>query len=149
MGEQRDESVLKHLPLSFSCWLIHCSPPVCPSCFKNTIQIMTERKNAKAMAGGSLQDRMQAGLDLPLQGRLHAAHINLLCANLWAVEGPYQKAAGNVKYMFVIISMAYILYIISMRVLNLVVHPVLLLQNEGKLQTKEHRAFSQFVSKLI
>ncbi|XP_014887752.1 amyloid beta A4 precursor protein-binding family B member 2 [Poecilia latipinna] len=29
--------------------------------------IMTERKNAKAMAGGSLQDRMQAGLDLPLQ----------------------------------------------------------------------------------
>lgn len=33
------------------------------------IQIMTERKNAKAMAGGSLQDRIQAGLDLPLQGR--------------------------------------------------------------------------------
>lgn len=33
-------------------------------------QIMTERKNAKAMAGGSLQERMQAGLDLPLQGRL-------------------------------------------------------------------------------
>lgn len=31
---------------------------------------MTERKNAKAMAGGSLQSRMQAGLDLPLQGRL-------------------------------------------------------------------------------
>ncbi|XP_061627138.1 amyloid beta precursor protein binding family B member 2 isoform X2 [Phyllopteryx taeniolatus] len=30
-------------------------------------RIMTERKNAKAMAGGSLQDRIQAGLDLPLQ----------------------------------------------------------------------------------
>ncbi|XP_053274609.1 amyloid beta precursor protein binding family B member 2 isoform X5 [Pleuronectes platessa] len=28
---------------------------------------MTERKNAKAMAGGSLHDRMQAGFDLPLQ----------------------------------------------------------------------------------
>lgn len=35
------------------------------------LQIMTERKNAKAMAGGSLQDRMQAGLDLPLQGGFH------------------------------------------------------------------------------
>lgn len=33
------------------------------------VQIMMERKNAKAMAGGSLQDRIQAGLDLPLQGR--------------------------------------------------------------------------------
>lgn len=40
-------------------------------------QIMTERKNAKAMAGGSLQDRMQAGLDLPLQGRLHQFYVCL------------------------------------------------------------------------
>jgi len=29
---------------------------------------MAERKNAKAMAGGSLQDRTHAGLDVPLQG---------------------------------------------------------------------------------
>lgn len=41
------------------------------------IQIMTERKNAKAMAGGSLQDRIQAGLDLPLQGRFAGLGLGL------------------------------------------------------------------------
>lgn len=38
---------------------------------------MTERKNAKAMAGGSLQDRIQAGLDLPLQGRFAGLGLGL------------------------------------------------------------------------
>lgn len=45
---------------------------------------MTERKNAKAMAGGSLQDRMQAGLDLPLQGALHQyIHPLCVCVCVW------------------------------------------------------------------
>ncbi|XP_029994216.1 amyloid-beta A4 precursor protein-binding family B member 2 isoform X3 [Sphaeramia orbicularis] len=41
-------------------------------------QIMTERKNAKAMAGGSLQDRMQAGLDLPLQAEFPTPKTELV-----------------------------------------------------------------------
>lgn len=52
----------------------HTSPSVCLVSVHTSLsllQIMTERKNAKAMAGGSLHDRMQAGLDLPLQGRHH------------------------------------------------------------------------------
>lgn len=57
-------------------FFIYSSPPplllqLSPS-LSSPFQIMTERKNAKAMAGGSLQERMQAGLDLPLQGRLYA-----------------------------------------------------------------------------
>ncbi|XP_058495905.1 amyloid beta precursor protein binding family B member 2 isoform X6 [Solea solea] len=39
---------------------------------------MTERKNAKAMAGGSLQDRMQAGLDLPLQAEFPTPKTELV-----------------------------------------------------------------------
>uniref|UniRef100_A0A087XR83 Amyloid beta (A4) precursor protein-binding, family B, member 2b n=1 Tax=Poecilia formosa TaxID=48698 RepID=A0A087XR83_POEFO len=41
-------------------------------------KIMTERKNAKAMAGGSLQDRMQAGLDLPLQAEFPTPKTELV-----------------------------------------------------------------------
>lgn len=54
---------------------------------------MTERKNAKAMASGSLQDRIQAGLDLPLQGRFVCVWSSGLCVkqnfNLFRVALPY------------------------------------------------------------
>ncbi|XP_014845905.1 PREDICTED: amyloid beta A4 precursor protein-binding family B member 2 isoform X3 [Poecilia mexicana] len=52
------------------CHVFRCDIPakaIATSLHEICSRIMTERKNAKAMAGGSLQDRMQAGLDLPLQ----------------------------------------------------------------------------------
>uniref|UniRef100_A0A8C9YJK2 Amyloid beta protein binding family B member 2 n=1 Tax=Sander lucioperca TaxID=283035 RepID=A0A8C9YJK2_SANLU len=51
------------------CHVFRCDTPakaIATSLHEICSRIMTERKNAKAMAG-SLQDRMQAGLDLPLQ----------------------------------------------------------------------------------
>lgn len=45
---------------------------------------MAERKNAKAMAGGSLQDRSHTGLDVPLQGNTSHALLDvqdLRCAH--------------------------------------------------------------------
>ncbi|KAM9792087.1 amyloid beta precursor protein binding family B member 2-like [Neosynchiropus ocellatus] len=52
------------------CHVFRCDTPakaIATSLHEICSRIMTERKNAKAMAGGSLQDRIQAGLDLPLQ----------------------------------------------------------------------------------
>ncbi|XP_075901728.1 amyloid beta precursor protein binding family B member 2 isoform X2 [Nelusetta ayraudi] len=52
------------------CHVFRCDTPakaIATSLHEICSRIMTERKNAKAMAGGSLQERMQAGLDLPLQ----------------------------------------------------------------------------------
>ncbi|XP_033479672.1 amyloid beta precursor protein binding family B member 2 isoform X2 [Epinephelus lanceolatus] len=52
------------------CHVFRCDTPakaIATSLHEICSRIMTERKNAKAMAGGSLQDRMQTGLDLPLQ----------------------------------------------------------------------------------
>uniref|UniRef100_A0A672FN04 Amyloid beta (A4) precursor protein-binding, family B, member 2b n=1 Tax=Salarias fasciatus TaxID=181472 RepID=A0A672FN04_SALFA len=52
------------------CHVFRCDTPakaIATSLHEICSRIMTERKHAKAMAGGSLQDRMQAGLDLPLQ----------------------------------------------------------------------------------
>ncbi|XP_054634814.1 amyloid beta precursor protein binding family B member 2 isoform X1 [Dunckerocampus dactyliophorus] len=52
------------------CHVFRCDTPakaIATSLHEICSRIMTERKNAKALAGGSLQDRMQAGLDLPLQ----------------------------------------------------------------------------------
>lgn len=52
------------------CHVFRCDTPakaIATSLHEICSRIMAERKNAKAMAGGSLQDRMQAGLDLPLQ----------------------------------------------------------------------------------
>lgn len=52
------------------CHVFRCDTPakaIATSLHEICSRIMTERKNAKAMAGGSLHDRMQAGLDLPLQ----------------------------------------------------------------------------------
>ncbi|KAM8879328.1 amyloid beta precursor protein binding family B member 2 isoform 2-T12 [Spinachia spinachia] len=51
------------------CHVFRCDTPakaIATSLHEICSRIMTERKNAKAMAG-SLHDRMQAGLDLPLQ----------------------------------------------------------------------------------
>ncbi|XP_037619427.1 amyloid-beta A4 precursor protein-binding family B member 2 isoform X2 [Sebastes umbrosus] len=51
------------------CHVFRCDTPakaIATSLHEICSRIMTERKHAKAMAG-SLQDRMQAGLDLPLQ----------------------------------------------------------------------------------
>lgn len=52
------------------CHVFRCDTPakaIATSLHEICSRIMAERKNAKAMAGGSLHDRMQAGLDLPLQ----------------------------------------------------------------------------------
>ncbi|XP_037106636.1 amyloid-beta A4 precursor protein-binding family B member 2 isoform X2 [Syngnathus acus] len=52
------------------CHVFRCDTPakaIATSLHEICSRIMTERKNAKAMAGGSLHDRIQAGLDLPLQ----------------------------------------------------------------------------------
>ncbi|XP_019732056.1 amyloid beta A4 precursor protein-binding family B member 2 isoform X9 [Hippocampus comes] len=52
------------------CHVFRCDTPakaIATSLHEICSRIMTERKNAKAMAGGSLQDRIQAGRDLPLQ----------------------------------------------------------------------------------
>ncbi|XP_076026381.1 amyloid beta precursor protein binding family B member 2 isoform X2 [Genypterus blacodes] len=52
------------------CHVFRCDTPakaIATSLHEICSRIMTERKNAKAMAGGSLHDRLQAGLDLPLQ----------------------------------------------------------------------------------
>ncbi|CAL1601414.1 unnamed protein product [Knipowitschia caucasica] len=52
------------------CHVFRCDTPakaIATSLHEICSRIMAERKNAKALAGGSLQDRMQAGLDLPLQ----------------------------------------------------------------------------------
>ncbi|XP_055367416.1 amyloid beta precursor protein binding family B member 2 isoform X2 [Betta splendens] len=52
------------------CHVFRCDTPakaIATSLHEICSRIMTERKNAKAMAGGSLQERMHAGLELPLQ----------------------------------------------------------------------------------
>lgn len=52
------------------CHVFRCDTPakaIATSLHEICSRIMAERKNAKAMAGGSLHDRMQAGFDLPLQ----------------------------------------------------------------------------------
>ncbi|XP_072319888.1 amyloid beta precursor protein binding family B member 2 isoform X3 [Eucyclogobius newberryi] len=52
------------------CHVFRCDTPakaIATSLHEICSRIMAERKTAKAMAGGSLHDRMQAGLDLPLQ----------------------------------------------------------------------------------
>uniref|UniRef100_A0A8C4ZJY3 Uncharacterized protein n=1 Tax=Gadus morhua TaxID=8049 RepID=A0A8C4ZJY3_GADMO len=52
------------------CHVFRCDTPakaIATSLHEICSRIMTERKIAKALAGGSLQDRVQAGLDLPLQ----------------------------------------------------------------------------------
>ncbi|XP_029353229.1 amyloid-beta A4 precursor protein-binding family B member 2 isoform X4 [Echeneis naucrates] len=63
------------------CHVFRCDTPakaIATSLHEICSRIMTERKNAKAMAGGSLQDRMQAGLDLPLQAEFPTPKTELV-----------------------------------------------------------------------
>ncbi|XP_067106423.1 LOW QUALITY PROTEIN: amyloid beta precursor protein binding family B member 2 [Osmerus mordax] len=63
VARDKDTRILK-------CHVFRCDTPakaIATSLHEICSRIMTERKNAKAMAAGSLQDRIQAGLDLPLQ----------------------------------------------------------------------------------
>ncbi|XP_034714209.1 amyloid-beta A4 precursor protein-binding family B member 2-like isoform X6 [Etheostoma cragini] len=62
------------------CHVFRCDTPakaIATSLHEICSRIMTERKNAKAMAG-SLQDRMQAGLDLPLQAEFPTPKTELV-----------------------------------------------------------------------
>uniref|UniRef100_A0A667WMJ5 Amyloid beta protein binding family B member 2 n=1 Tax=Myripristis murdjan TaxID=586833 RepID=A0A667WMJ5_9TELE len=63
------------------CHVFRCDTPakaIATSLHEICSRIMTERKNAKAMAGSSLQDRMQAGLDLPLQAEFPTPKTELV-----------------------------------------------------------------------
>uniref|UniRef100_A0A3P8UXL7 Amyloid beta protein binding family B member 2 n=1 Tax=Cynoglossus semilaevis TaxID=244447 RepID=A0A3P8UXL7_CYNSE len=63
------------------CHVFRCDTPakaIATSLHEICSRIMTERKNAKAMAGGSLQSRMQAGLDLPLQAEFPTPKTELV-----------------------------------------------------------------------
>uniref|UniRef100_A0A3P9DC46 Amyloid beta protein binding family B member 2 n=1 Tax=Maylandia zebra TaxID=106582 RepID=A0A3P9DC46_9CICH len=63
------------------CHVFRCDTPakaIATSLHEICSRIMTERKNAKAMAGGSLHDRMQAGLDLPLQAEFPTPKTELV-----------------------------------------------------------------------
>nr|XP_046269916.1 amyloid beta precursor protein binding family B member 2 isoform X3 [Scatophagus argus] len=63
------------------CHVFRCDTPakaIATSLHEICSRIMTERKNAKAMAGGSFQDRMQAGLDLPLQAEFPTPKTELV-----------------------------------------------------------------------
>ncbi|KAJ4945165.1 hypothetical protein JOQ06_013701, partial [Pogonophryne albipinna] len=62
------------------CHVFRCDTPakaIATSLHEICSRIMTERKNAKAMAG-SLHDRMQAGLDLPLQAEFPTPKTELV-----------------------------------------------------------------------
>ncbi|XP_037619434.1 amyloid-beta A4 precursor protein-binding family B member 2 isoform X9 [Sebastes umbrosus] len=62
------------------CHVFRCDTPakaIATSLHEICSRIMTERKHAKAMAG-SLQDRMQAGLDLPLQAEFPTPKTELV-----------------------------------------------------------------------
>ncbi|XP_056627234.1 amyloid beta precursor protein binding family B member 2 isoform X2 [Triplophysa dalaica] len=63
VARDKDTRILK-------CHVFRCDTPakaIATSLHEICSRIMTERKNAKAMAGGSLQDRSHTGLDVPLQ----------------------------------------------------------------------------------
>ncbi|XP_067353027.1 amyloid beta precursor protein binding family B member 2 isoform X3 [Channa argus] len=63
------------------CHVFRCDTPakaIATSLHEICSRIMTERKNAKAMAGGSLHNRMQAGLDLPLQAEFPTPKTELV-----------------------------------------------------------------------
>ncbi|XP_036438810.1 amyloid-beta A4 precursor protein-binding family B member 2 isoform X2 [Colossoma macropomum] len=63
VARDKDTRILK-------CHVFRCDTPakaIATSLHEICSRIMAERKNAKAMAGGSLQDRSHAGLDVPLQ----------------------------------------------------------------------------------
>ncbi|XP_033976345.1 amyloid-beta A4 precursor protein-binding family B member 2-like isoform X1 [Trematomus bernacchii] len=84
------------------CHVFRCDTPakaIATSLHEICSRIMTERKNAKAMAG-SLHDRMQAGLDLPLQAEFPTPKTELvqkfqvLYLGMVPVTRPIGSAAG-------------------------------------------------------
>lgn len=60
------------------------------------LQIMAERKNAKALACSSLQERAHVNLDVPLQGR--SAPL-LLCLALSAQVTKRRVSDGSLVYL--------------------------------------------------
>ncbi|CAL8331548.1 unnamed protein product [Merluccius merluccius] len=63
------------------CHVFRCDTPakaIATSLHEICSRIMTERKIAKALAGGSLQDRVKAGLDLPLQAEFPTPKTELV-----------------------------------------------------------------------
>lgn len=74
VARDKDTRILK-------CHVFRCDTPakaIATSLHEICSRIMTERKNAKAMAGGSLQDRSHTGLDLPLQAEFPTPKTELV-----------------------------------------------------------------------
>ncbi|KTF95863.1 hypothetical protein cypCar_00017536 [Cyprinus carpio] len=73
VARDKDTRILK-------CHVFRCDTPakaIATSLHEICSRIMAERKNAKAMAGGSLQDRTHSGLDVPLQGNTAYLYVTL------------------------------------------------------------------------
>ncbi|XP_030643840.1 amyloid-beta A4 precursor protein-binding family B member 2 isoform X1 [Chanos chanos] len=74
VARDKDTRILK-------CHVFRCDTPakaIATSLHEICSRIMAERKSAKALAGGSLQDRMQAGLDVPLQAEFPTPKTELV-----------------------------------------------------------------------
>uniref|UniRef100_A0A671M8Y8 Amyloid beta A4 precursor protein-binding family B member 2-like n=1 Tax=Sinocyclocheilus anshuiensis TaxID=1608454 RepID=A0A671M8Y8_9TELE len=74
VARDKDTRILK-------CHVFRCDTPakaIATSLHEICSRIMAERKNAKAMAGGSLQDRTHAGLDVPLQAEFPTPKTELV-----------------------------------------------------------------------
>ncbi|XP_036372366.1 amyloid-beta A4 precursor protein-binding family B member 2-like isoform X3 [Megalops cyprinoides] len=74
VARDKDTRILK-------CHVFRCDTPakaIATSLHEICSKIMAERKNAKAAAGSSLQDRMQAGLDVPLQAEFPTPKTELV-----------------------------------------------------------------------
>uniref|UniRef100_A0A3B4DN64 Amyloid beta (A4) precursor protein-binding, family B, member 2b n=1 Tax=Pygocentrus nattereri TaxID=42514 RepID=A0A3B4DN64_PYGNA len=74
VARDKDTRILK-------CHVFRCDTPakaIATSLHEICSRIMAERKNAKAMAGGSLQDRSHAGLDVPLQAEFPTPKTELV-----------------------------------------------------------------------
>ncbi|XP_051561141.1 amyloid beta precursor protein binding family B member 2-like isoform X3 [Myxocyprinus asiaticus] len=74
VARDKDTRILK-------CHVFRCDTPakaIATSLHEICSRIMAERKNAKAMAGGFLQDRTHAGLDVPLQAEFPTPKTELV-----------------------------------------------------------------------
>ncbi|KAF5891752.1 amyloid beta A4 precursor protein-binding family B member 2-like isoform X1, partial [Clarias magur] len=74
VARDKDTRILK-------CHVFRCDTPakaIATSLHEICSRIMAERKSAKAMAGGSLQDRSHAGLDVPLQAEFPTPKTELV-----------------------------------------------------------------------
>ncbi|XP_057186648.1 amyloid beta precursor protein binding family B member 2 isoform X1 [Triplophysa rosa] len=74
VARDKDTRILK-------CHVFRCDTPakaIATSLHEICSRIMAERKNAKAMAGGSLQDRSHTGLDVPLQAEFPTPKTELV-----------------------------------------------------------------------